>query len=711
MTPAFGFSVGDFISTINLIRKISKALKSTGGASSEYQDAAIELKGLEHALQHLEALEPSEDNAGYVNAIRGMALACKIPLQEFMTKLERYEESLGPWAHRSSLGTIGRTTKWAVSFGREVEKLRAIVAAKQISINLLLATHCSQTISLMNHRTKHELNVSRARDDEHRVALKDIQNAVKDLDIKMSSTAVAAEGGLRTLSDKISESNTSVHSLRSIGEQILDFVKTFPQEIRARMQTIAQADWRTYEAVLQLQEHVAHAPTSLHDSNIQFTNVLGEHRSLPYEYFCHWEVFEGFLRAQFKDKPGELKVLGGSFHIIDSTRGAIVNKQQWNRSITNGSHLTMSMIMVHLRSHPGQCPQPDCTGTAVVSTKDPNQMECDKCFLMFCLDTSELETALERVAISENKIARQQIEEDVQLYGTRPAPSDAITMDEDTGLVRQSLHRDAPHFNDIIDHPAKSLALVNEEVLGTPSLPAMSPLEAWLNQSAIPSITPTNSHKEHEDESIVAQEIEEIKSFRSVHVTAAPNLNSTNDNPKLDEEFATLRPGSRIYYRNIKDRFNSIPTYLARRLAEANLDRAEALQEKKNRQELQWHDKAATETQFFPKPHVLEQSAAVSTRELSSNTSFNHEGFWNGGPPSRRPSSIASLHSRSSSMNSTLRGSSERDPHEEDSSVLMHPSDSPRGLPQPPVDLSKRKTFDCDICGERIQVRRRRQWQ
>ena len=159
--PAFGFSIGDFISTISewtsfvssspayayasaaLIRKISKALKEAGGASAEYQDAVVELKGLEHALQHLEALEPTEDNISHVNAIRGMSLACQLPLREFMGKLEKYESSLGPWTERTSFRSAGRKTKWAVSFGHELEKLRAVVVAKLININLLLATHSS----------------------------------------------------------------------------------------------------------------------------------------------------------------------------------------------------------------------------------------------------------------------------------------------------------------------------------------------------------------------------------------------------------------------------------------------------------------------------------------------------------------------------------------------------------------------------------------
>lgn len=125
------------------MRRIIQALKETGGASSEYQATVIELKGLEHALQHLQALEPTEDNLSHVNAIRCMALACQLPLREFLTKLEKYESSLGPWADRMNYRSAGRKARWALEFAAEVEKLRVLVAAKQISINLLLATHAS----------------------------------------------------------------------------------------------------------------------------------------------------------------------------------------------------------------------------------------------------------------------------------------------------------------------------------------------------------------------------------------------------------------------------------------------------------------------------------------------------------------------------------------------------------------------------------------
>ena len=94
----------------------------------------------------------------------------------------------------------------------------------------------------------------------------------------------------KAIADKIEATNTSVVSLRTLGNQIMDFLKTFPREIRDVLQKIMQADWRTYQAVLRIQEHLARSPSSLNESNLQFTNALGEFSLLPYEHFCHWEV-------------------------------------------------------------------------------------------------------------------------------------------------------------------------------------------------------------------------------------------------------------------------------------------------------------------------------------------------------------------------------------------------------------------------------------
>ena len=128
---------------IDLVNQVRKSLKDVGGAASEYQDAVIELDNLATTLSHLEALQPDEDNLQHVNAIRAMALACRFPLEQFKSRMMRYESFLGPWAKRNSPYAAGQKAKWSIKFGDEVGKFRAVIAAKHASINLLLGMQLS----------------------------------------------------------------------------------------------------------------------------------------------------------------------------------------------------------------------------------------------------------------------------------------------------------------------------------------------------------------------------------------------------------------------------------------------------------------------------------------------------------------------------------------------------------------------------------------
>lgn len=111
-----------------------------------------------------------------------------------------------------------------------------------------------------------------------------------------------------------------------------------------------------------------------------------------------------------------------------------------------------------------------------------------------------------------------------------------------------------------------------------------SPLDSWLNQSAIPSLSATNLEPSRiSEKDLIAREAEEIRVFRTVHIVMATEATGLSVNHTIDEDFASLALGAQIYYRNIKDRYPDIPTFLARRLAEANLDRADRLQRKRHR--------------------------------------------------------------------------------------------------------------------------------
>ena len=133
----------------------------------------------------------------------------------------------------------------------------------------------------MNIRMRQGNSEASSKATENQVALRQVQDVVGKLDDKVKVAVNKAGTGLGVISDKADVIHTSVVSLRGLAHQILGFMQTFPREIRDRLQAIVQADWRTHQAVLRMQEQIAHSPTGLQTSNIQFTNALGEYRSLP----------------------------------------------------------------------------------------------------------------------------------------------------------------------------------------------------------------------------------------------------------------------------------------------------------------------------------------------------------------------------------------------------------------------------------------------
>ena len=137
MVP-FGFSTGDFATAISLIVRISKALKDCGTAATECRDILQDLQTLQQLLGLLETLRPADGSISHINAVRGIALTCRIPLLEFAQKIESYAPALGV---SSSKGVFTRGVKkvqWAVLVEEEVAKFRGIIAAKVHKITLLL---------------------------------------------------------------------------------------------------------------------------------------------------------------------------------------------------------------------------------------------------------------------------------------------------------------------------------------------------------------------------------------------------------------------------------------------------------------------------------------------------------------------------------------------------------------------------------------------
>ncbi|KEF62857.1 uncharacterized protein A1O9_00830 [Exophiala aquamarina CBS 119918] len=139
-----------------------------------------------------------------------------------------------------------------------------------------------------------------------------------------------------------------------------------------------------YTILVTSQSSINATPSLLLDSNIQFEDALGRKSPLPYQWFHHWESFEGLLRAEFKDVPGQLKVIEGEYHLIDSKKdGTLIKKDDWKKLVFPGSSITMSMIISQMRWQGALCPRPSCKQPKREILSKFAVITCEQCGLKY----------------------------------------------------------------------------------------------------------------------------------------------------------------------------------------------------------------------------------------------------------------------------------------------------------------------------------------
>ncbi len=172
MASAFGFSASDFIAAIGLTVKISKARRETGGASTECSLVVQDLRTLQHILELLQQVRPALGNESLVNAIRGVAITCLVPLKEFSEKLERrYGPIAGSQLPRNFLRQTSKKVHWGVFTADEVAKFRAVIAAKVSRLELLLGFFNYESLARIETRNQEATNFLSTKIAEHQDSL------------------------------------------------------------------------------------------------------------------------------------------------------------------------------------------------------------------------------------------------------------------------------------------------------------------------------------------------------------------------------------------------------------------------------------------------------------------------------------------------------------------------------------------------------------
>ena len=202
---------------------------------------------------------------------------------------------------------------------------------------------------------------------------------------------------------------------------------------------------------------------------------------------------------------------------------------------------------------------------------------------------NNLEDSFKRITVlpEDEEVAKKQIAEDMSLYGSRPDPPDAVEVNEHTQLSNLPPKRSAAEFYAAVDRPAKVRRKKEAKEFNFLRVTAMdwnsgaTPLDAWLNQSAVPSIVPLPQTQRNQSGSssddLAAKELEDLKVFRTIHIEGIEEAKCSGTPRNSVIDLTIIEPRTQIYLRNILDRYPLLPSYLAFRLAKANCVRANRL--------------------------------------------------------------------------------------------------------------------------------------
>ncbi|KAF2650852.1 hypothetical protein K491DRAFT_696944 [Lophiostoma macrostomum CBS 122681] len=327
-----------------------------------------------------------------------MALTCQIPLQDFLNGIQKFETPLGPFAtlRKSSMRSTVYKTRWTLFMDGEIAKLRTNVGAKVLSINLLLATHISESVSRLEVQTskshatllistveqgsnlrKVESGVSAIRD-----FVKDQAKEQKLHADRITAKVDVASATVEHISQKMVNTEATVITLRSSGTQLARLVHDLPAQIREMLEQVVRTNLDMYHMLRAIQDNIVRDPTAQPSDCFLFEDVLGRTRSLPYEYFRYPEVFQSFLKTQFQGLPGERSVLKGQYLIHDAkSNHEPVWDEEWVCAVFPGSILKMSTVIAGVKGLKDEdhCPH-RCPGKGKV--KNTFQI-CDMCGMEF----------------------------------------------------------------------------------------------------------------------------------------------------------------------------------------------------------------------------------------------------------------------------------------------------------------------------------------
>ncbi|KAF8847161.1 hypothetical protein BDZ45DRAFT_733775 [Acephala macrosclerotiorum] len=134
---SFGWLAGDIVSGISTLVKVGKALRESGGAASEYRETIAFLTSVETTLRGLNTIVATNPDLTWKDELVEQAGLLKSAVDDFKTKVDKYDLSLGSASERKKARRILREVQFALS--DKVKELRIVITQPQLVLDVFIS--------------------------------------------------------------------------------------------------------------------------------------------------------------------------------------------------------------------------------------------------------------------------------------------------------------------------------------------------------------------------------------------------------------------------------------------------------------------------------------------------------------------------------------------------------------------------------------------
>ena len=336
MSTGFGFSIGDLLAGIRVVKDSIEAFSDTKGASADFAALVGEISTLQDGLEAIAELQAEHNfSPKQFAAIDRAISACQKSIDEFLISIAKYQPHLH--AQASGWQSSYRKVKWALCKKEDVAHFRAQVARHASAINMLLVTfQIKQNMS--NKRTE-------------------------------TSKAVQA-GGQLIQEDQIS---ALLRHLSFEQRQCFLFLMHQNKQLTQSVQDLGR--------MLQMQHAIP--PQVLLDQPVVLLDCFGKKAPFHLEFINSLDCFMAVLKIRFAQagvtESGVAKLVNQEFSIQETRGKKFVDlTRPWDNVFRPGQEVDMSMVF-----HRFVCPPSTCPACMETNAGSSERVDCHNCGLSY----------------------------------------------------------------------------------------------------------------------------------------------------------------------------------------------------------------------------------------------------------------------------------------------------------------------------------------